>query len=114
MSDSALHLDQDALVELKQVMGDEFSLLIDTFTSDSIVRIETIAAAVNAADPEDIRRTAHSFKGSASNMGATHLASLCKQLEDLGVEGQTDGSKELLEQVVVEYDHVKAALENLS
>ncbi len=113
MSDSALHLDQDALVELKQVMGDEFPLLIDTFTSDSIVRIETITAAVNASAPEEIRRAAHSFKGSAGNMGATQLAALCKKLEDLGAEGKADGSQDLLAQITAEYDHVKAALESL-
>ena len=110
MSDLAQHLNVEALNELKEVMGDEFSLLIDTFTSDSIVRIETINAAVAELSADDIRRTAHSFKGSASNMGATHLADLCRRLEELGADGQTEGAQSLAEQIMAEYGQVKAAL----
>lgn len=106
----AAHLDYESLNGLKEVMGEEFPLLVDTFINDSDVRIETIRDAVNAADPEAIRRTSHSLKGSASNMGATQLTQLCRELEDMGHDGRSDGAEDILQKVIVEYAAVRDAL----
>lgn len=113
MADVGQHLDLDALKELQQVMGDEFSLLIDTFTSDSVVRIEGIIEAVQSKDPESIRRAAHSFKGSASNMGAIVLTEHCRALEELGHNGETEGSEDLQQKIIDEYEEVKKALSSI-
>lgn len=107
------HLDLDALNELKQVMGDDFSLLVDTFTNDSVARIESISEAIASGEPDAIRRSAHSFKGSSGNMGAPRLTELCRLLEELGHNGQVEGSHELMEQIVEEYEQVKQALSQI-
>lgn len=107
------HLDFDALDELKDVMGDEFSLLIDTFIDDSTIRIETIKVAIKSGEAEAIRRTAHSFKGSAGNMGAVRLTGFCRSLEDLGSEGQTEGAEAIFDDLVKEYKQVKQSLNQL-
>ncbi|MGK0500572.1 MAG: chemotaxis protein histidine kinase CheA [Oceanicoccus sp.] len=113
MVDVAQHLDMDALSELKMLMGDEFPLLVETFSNDSIVRIEAIKEAVATAKCEDIRRAAHSFKGSAGNMAALKLTELCHSLEELAHAGVTDGCDTLRQGIEQEYDHVKAALQGL-
>jgi HPt (histidine-containing phosphotransfer) domain-containing protein len=113
MTDTHPHLNMDALVELKQVMGEEFALLISTFESDSAVRIESIREAVVAEDPDAIRRAAHSFKGSASNMGAIALTEHCRRLEEKGRNGELKGCAELLEQIIAEYRQVQVALGDL-
>jgi HPt (histidine-containing phosphotransfer) domain-containing protein len=41
-------------------------------------------SAGSASHLQQVGMMAHSFKGSTSNMGATHLSELCRQLEDLG------------------------------
>ena len=107
------NMDMEALEGLKDVMGEEFPLLIETFFNDSIVRIEVIKASVSATDPDAIRRAAHSFKGSASNMGATLVTELCRQLEQMGLDGQTDGAASLLDQLIEEYEAVKEVLKAL-
>lgn len=107
------HLDLEALNELKEVMGDEFSLLITTFIDDSVTRLDTIKSAVQSADPEAIRRTAHSFKGSASNMGALQLTDHCRRLEELGHSGTSDGADVIFEKLVAEYQQVEQALRQL-
>ena len=107
------HLDMESLNALIEVMGDEFSMLVETFVNDSDVRIETIREAVSVADPEAIRRTAHSLKGSASNMGALTLTQFCRELEELGHEGKTEGADKLLEQITAEYVVVKNQLQAL-
>lgn len=110
MSEVDSHLDMDALVQLKAIMGDEFSMLIETFGNDSVVRIECIRDAIASGDPDEIRRAAHSFKGSASNMGAPVLTDLCRELEDRGHNGQTEGGEELLKQIEQEFEQVRKAL----
>jgi len=104
------HLDAQAVVELKGVMGSDFALLVQTFFSDSDQRIEAVRAALDGADPEALRRAAHSFKGSSSNMGAPHLAELCRELEELGRAGRVDGGAQLLQEMIAEYDGVHAEL----
>lgn len=113
MSDAGYHIDLDAIRELKEVMGEEFSLLIETFVADSVMRIEGINQAIGSGEPEAIRRAAHSFKGSASNLGATELTNLCRELEELGHDGKVEGAAELAEKIVKEYDYVKEVLESL-
>ena len=113
MAGAGQHVDEVALSELKKIMGDEFSTLVETFETDSVVRIEAITQAVTSAEPEEIRRAAHSFKGSAGNMGATTLTELCRTMEERGHQGTAEGCVELLEQIVEEYAHVREALHSL-
>ncbi len=110
MADSGQHLDLEVISELKDVMGDEFPLLVDTFVNDSALRIAAINDAVSSGEPESIRRAAHSFKGSASNMGAVHLAKLCGSLEERGRSGETVGIEQLAEDISSTYRDVKEAL----
>lgn len=107
------HVDMAALGELKEVMEDDFGLLLETFFADSDTRKQAIADAIAAADAEQLRTSAHAFKGSAGNMAASRLTELCQQLETMGREGQVDGADAVFQQVLAEYDHVKAALDSL-
>lgn len=75
---SVIHLDEAVLGALQEVMEQEYPLLLDTFLSDSRVRLQQLHAA---SDVEALSQAAHSLKGSSSNMGAVQLAELCRQLE---------------------------------
>jgi HPt (histidine-containing phosphotransfer) domain-containing protein len=75
------HLDYDALNSLKEVMEDDFGFLIQTFLQDSNDRIATFHELIGGNNADLIRRTAHSFKGSCSNLGALRLANLCSAVE---------------------------------
>lgn len=77
MSDS--HVDRKVLSELQDVMGGDYLKLLETFLFDSERRLESLYRARHA---EELRLAAHSFKGSASNMGAHELAERCRQLEE--------------------------------
>ncbi|OLS63503.1 Hpt domain-containing protein [Pseudomonas putida] len=77
MSDS--HVDRKVLSDLQDVMGDDYLKLLETFLYDSEGRLESL---YRARDAEGLRLAAHSFKGSASNMGAHELAELCRQVEE--------------------------------
>lgn len=77
MSDT--HVDRKVLSDLQDVMEDGYINLLETFLADSEVRLRQLGRARSA---EELGLAAHSFKGSASNMGARQLAALCWQLED--------------------------------
>lgn len=108
------HLNPEMLQELRSVMGSDFATLLQSFLTDSRQRIDAIAAAIAAADAEALRRAAHSFKGSTSNMGAQRLAELCRQLEDIGRNGSIDGAAVLLAPLRVEFDSVQREIATLA
>ncbi len=75
------HLNMAALNELKEVMEDDFNLLVDTYISDSIKRVADIKEAFKQADADRLSKAAHGLKGSCSNIGATCLYEICKEIE---------------------------------
>jgi HPt (histidine-containing phosphotransfer) domain-containing protein len=72
------HIDREALSVLREVMEEGYPELLDTFLTDSESRL---AELQETADAKALSEVAHSFKGSASNMGAVRLAALCQELE---------------------------------
>jgi HPt (histidine-containing phosphotransfer) domain-containing protein len=72
------HIDREALSVLREVMEEGYPELLNTFLADSESRL---AELQNTADAKALSEVAHSFKGSASNMGAVRLAALCQELE---------------------------------
>lgn len=104
------HLNQQALATLKEVMEDDFSLLINTFLQDSENRLKTLDSLVDSDNADAIRRAAHSFKGSCSNIGALLLASYCAELEKKGVSNDISNIQPELDRIKQEYQLVKDLL----
>lgn len=104
-------VDLDALHELKEVMEDQFGVLVETYLQDSETRLEQLAAAVEGADADALRAAAHSFKGSCANLGIAPLAEICYEAEAMGRDGTTEGSAAVLERIRAEYARVKTVLE---
>ena len=102
-----IHLDNAVLETLRDVMEDEYSLLLETFLLDSEERLRLLLETSVSGDAQAMRLAAHSFKGSCSNMGALLLASLCKELEELARRERLDATPELLEQVQREFAIVR-------
>ena len=104
------HLDYDILNTLKQVMEDDFALLIDTFVQDSADRINTLQQVINGKDADSVRRAAHSFKGSSSNIGAVYLSSLCAAMEKKALGGSFEGLQADLQRIEQEFAQVETLL----
>ena len=107
------HINNTALDELKSIMGDDFGLLIETFTKDSESRIEALGVAIDNQNSELLRTTAHSFKGSSSNVGAPALADYCYQLEKMARAENLVNSAGVLNRVKEEFDRVRQVLESM-
>jgi HPt (histidine-containing phosphotransfer) domain-containing protein len=94
------HLDRDVLSALQEVMEDEYSTLLDTFLADSKERLSLLR---KADDAETLGATAHSFKGSCSNMGAIRLAQLCNELEQRARQVPLEGIEKLVSEIDGEF-----------
>ena len=110
MGDSLEHIDLNALAELRDVMEDEFAMLIETFLNDSVNRIAHIREALHAQQADQFGRACHSFKGSCINIGVPRLADLCKQGELMGYEGRLADAPQLVEAIEAEFALVKVLL----
>lgn len=100
-------IDMEIIRELRDIMGDGYSTLVQAFIRDGHLRLNQLREAVQAGDAEHLRQTAHSFKGSSGNLGARRLASLCQTMESTPpVE-----ARDLLERIEQAFQEAKAALE---
>lgn len=101
------HLDSSVLATLQDVMEAEYPVLLDTFLTDSEERLLLLQSACRNGRGEDLRQAAHSFKGSCSNMGATLLAELCRELEEAARLEQLDEAPEWIERIEREFAIVR-------
>lgn len=111
MSDSLLNL--DTLNELKEIMGDEFNLLVSIFVADGKEQIEKLKLAIDSQNTEEIRQIAHTLKGSSSNLGMHQLAETCKTLESRAADTNLDNAEVLLQKIMTDYEQARSALEQI-
>jgi HPt (histidine-containing phosphotransfer) domain-containing protein len=104
------HLDSAVLDELRAVLGDEFPALVNTFLIDSEKRVAALRAASSAANATALREAAHSFKGSALNMGALRLSGLCVEAEVRARTGDVTGIEGLVDDIDAEMRLVNGLL----
>ncbi len=107
------HLDEEALAELRDVMEDEFSILIETYLMDSKERVESLKEAMANEDSDAFAKTAHSFKGSSINIGAPRLGALCLKAEKVGQSEKLDEAPAILEDIDEEFQKVTSAFQAL-
>ena len=110
MAEPLQHIDVKALAELREVMEDEFPVLIETFLKDSANRIQQIRSAMNEQAAEQFGRACHGFKGSCINIGAPRLAELCKRGELMGHEGRLTEAPDLVGAIEEEFRLVRELL----
>jgi HPt (histidine-containing phosphotransfer) domain-containing protein len=72
--------------ELNLVMGEEFPEFITSFLTDSEQRMTALESFSNSEDYSSLASAAHSFKGSASNLGASALAESCRLVDSAARE----------------------------
>jgi len=90
-----------------QVVAD----LLELFRSETPPLLQAMREALSRNDGPRLRESAHSVKGTASNLGAQTLASLCTELEKRGKSGSFEGVDGILAKVEQQYEAVCAALE---
>ena len=108
------HLDMEQLNELKEVLEDEFQVLINTYLIDAQLRLKLIEEGLDIKNYEQVRLAAHSLKGASANIGALILAQLCEQLEhDCKQKSDIQGVRHTFKLTREEYDIVYKELNTM-
>jgi HPt (histidine-containing phosphotransfer) domain-containing protein len=98
------------LKEIAAADSDMMAELLSLFIDDSTARLQTLASASFRQDFKVIRAQAHSLKGSALQMGAVNLASLCAALESAD-RPEADRCGPMVRAIDDEFVHVRVAME---
>src|SRR5262245_13408817 len=104
-------LDADTVVQLRDLMGDEFGALVRAFLNDSAARMKDVESAFAASDNERLRRATHALKGMCLNMGARTLAHALASLEAAARSGPAPELAPLWQSVCREYPLARAEAE---
>jgi diguanylate cyclase (GGDEF)-like protein len=104
-------LDAEMLKRLRASVGSAFFKMIEIFLEDTSVYLDLLPKVIAGNETKELMEIAHNIKGSAKNFGATRLASIAKQLEDLGRSRSVGGASDLLTALIAEYSLVKKALQ---
>jgi CheY-like chemotaxis protein/HPt (histidine-containing phosphotransfer) domain-containing protein len=91
--------------ELLDPSGDLVRNIMQIFLDTAGDTLRQIEAAVAAGDADGLRRSAHTLKSSAANVGAETLSGVFRQLEALGKEGRLAEAKPLLGEMRQAYEH---------
>ena len=106
-------LDESLLEELRLVMEDEFSVLMETFLMESERQFAEVQTAWASRDMESLRRNVHSLKGSSGNIGATGLQAICAELEYKARDGAAEQIPALMTAVSTQLADVVEAVRAL-
>jgi two-component system sensor histidine kinase/response regulator len=110
-------LDESVLAALRELQDvdepDILEELIGLFLEDAPLQIAALRECVKDGMAPAAERIAHTLKGSAGNMGATRMAAVCSELEDVGASGDLCRASEVLKLLEEEFGRVRAALGRL-
>jgi len=80
-------LDDEVLAELREVMGSEFSNLVQMFLVDAAKYIRQLEEAAAGGDLQKMVAPAHTLKSSSANLGAMAVSAAAKRIEVGAREG---------------------------
>ena len=109
LSDSA-PLDHVIFDKLREILGPSLEQAVKPFLEDTPAYLDQLELAVKDNVADKARATAHAIKGSSGNLGASQLAQLAKQAEELALEGQIAEIAALLPHLRVAFDAVTRVL----
>lgn len=78
----AASINQAQFDELKDLLGDEFTQMVEQYIQDSRGKLDAVQAAYQAQDNQKGYEAIHSLKGASANLGAAVLPGLCLQLQN--------------------------------
>ncbi|WP_369921427.1 response regulator [Marinomonas polaris] len=109
-------IDESVLNELKVLLGNDFTLLIDAFFDDAqniMVSFDKMLSKEDEADYALVSRLAHSLKSVSQNVGAMTMSSMAAQLEQESRQGDVPDLKAKLQEILSMYQNVKNKLQGM-
>jgi len=103
-------LSRQTLGHLREALGDDIDKAINPFLEDMPRYLEDISQGLAEGDAETLRRTAHTIKGAAGNVGAASLANVARMLEERAGQDNLQDAGRLVDRLHAEYAQVEPLL----
>ena len=103
-------LDPAVFEKLREILGPALQQSVSPFLEDTPTYLNQLEQAVLDNNPDAARAMAHSIKGSSGNLGATVLAQLAKEAEELAIERRVADIRPLVGRLRQAFDAVAALL----
>lgn len=110
---SQSHINLSQFEELKELLSEDFTDLMQTYMQDSLQRLSEMDTAYTNLDNRLGYNAAHSLKGASSNLGATELTELCYKLQEICRTGQIHRHQQLIEEIKTECHAVNDQIKSL-
>ncbi len=107
-------LDDRVLVRLKQDMGEDTLMVIESYVESIDEFLADIANRTVRTSRSDLHRWAHTIKSSAASIGAMRLAHLAAQMENSYRDRVSIDLGAQLQVMRQEYQRVNASLEKIT
>jgi HPt (histidine-containing phosphotransfer) domain-containing protein len=104
-------VNQAQFQELRELLDDEFDSLIQSYLTDSQLRMQRVMTAFDQNDNTLGYESIHSLKGASANLGASRLAELCLKLQMECKAGRIRNADVLIQSIAEEVARVNAYLQ---
>ncbi len=81
-------IDHTTLNELREALGDELDGIVKLYVEGLPTQSAELVALLAAGNLPNLRRSAHSLKGSSMSMGAPRLGTRAAEIEKLAAQGE--------------------------
>jgi len=112
--DSQLTLDDKVIDQLKQDMGEDAVMVIESYVESIDEFLCDIENRTVRTPSDDLHRWAHTIKSSAASIGAMRLAHLAAQMENSYRDRVQIDLGEQLQSMQQEYRRVNVSLEKIT
>ena len=103
---SASSIDRRELLERVEDDEELAREILAIFRSDVSSYREALRVAVESKSQNEVRKSAHAFKGMLANLAATTASTLAASLEQLGKDGHTEQFAPAWDEFQRELDHL--------
>lgn len=110
MPDMPDPINQAQFAELKDLLGNEFTEMVQLYVNDSRKRLDMVQQAFSQANNQLGYEAIHSLKGASANVGASVLPELCLRLQNECRAGRIAQSDVLIHTIEEESVRLNQAL----
>lgn len=103
-------IDQRLIAPLRDLGSNDFCQLIRMFLDEAAGRVARLESIQQRGETPDLAGVSHGLKGTSAAFGATRLAALCAEIEEVASASVSGDLAMLVNAVVVEFERVRAAL----
>jgi CheY-like chemotaxis protein/HPt (histidine-containing phosphotransfer) domain-containing protein len=106
-------LDAQRIDTIREVLEEVFPEAVVEYIQSTSQHLQELHQAITQHDLLSISYVAHTLKGSCSNLGATHLAELCRELMDASKASVLVDMTQHMARIEAEFTRVRTALEHI-